>query len=306
VRLVVSKGKRPAVLPSAGAVVASIEVSDGPMGLLSVPGAMWVTAHDGDSVFRIDTSSNKVIAQVVVAKNGGQPGRMAFGDGKILASNYSSPKFALVDPVKNTLTAVHGGRYENCCDPAYGGGSFWLPEVSSGSDIADHLIRVDASGTVQADLHVPGAGGVTFGAGSVWGSSNGKVFRLDPATNKITARIAANVPFPRYAADSVWGLTASGKELVRIDPARNVVSASIRLPQAGGEVTATDNAVWVTEAAAAGQGSHLWKIDPVTNKVVGQVRLGHSDLMADLSATSDGSVWVSLFYSDLVLRVRPR
>jgi hypothetical protein len=39
---------------------------------------------------------------------------------------------------------------------------------------------------------------------------------------------------------------------------------------------------------------------------VGQVRLGHSDLMADLSAGSDGSVWVSLFYSDLVLRVRPR
>lgn len=303
VSLLVSKGKRPAVLPSVGTVVASLQVPS-PMGVFSVPGAVWVSEHDGDSIDRIDPSSNKVVAHVPVAKDGGQPARMALGGDTMLASNYSSQKLALVDPATNAIKKIVDGPFENCCDPTYGGGSFWLLEVSPGADVADHLIRLDPSGTVQANLHVPVAGGVTFGDGSVWGSSKGKVFRLDPATNKITARIAKNVPFPTYGAGSVWGVTESGNDLIRIDPASNAVSASIHLPRPGDVVVATDGAVWVADAADNGQGSRLWKIDPATNKVVGQVKLGHEDFI-NLSVGSDGSVWVALFYSDLVLRVHP-
>jgi len=117
------------------------------------------------------------------------------------------------------------------------------------------------------------------------------------------ARIATNVPSPLYGAASVWGLTASGRELVRIDPASNTVSASIRLPGPAGVLTVTDSAVWVGDD---GPGSHLWKIDPATNQVVGQVKLGPAgETFGDLSAGDDGSVWVSLFESERVLRVRP-
>jgi len=278
------------------------------MGLLSVPGALWVSAHDGDSIDRIDTSSNKVVAQVAVLNrsyDNGQPARMTFGDGTIFAQNYSTDTIALVDPATNTLKSIVHGPFDNCCDPTYGAGSLWLLEVSPAADAADHLIRLDSAGHVQAMFHVSVAGGLAFGAGSVWGSSNGKVFRLDPATNKITARIAADAPFPTFGAGSFWALSTSGRKLVRIDPESNAVSASIRLPGAGGLLAATDSGVWVTEATDEGQGSHLWKIDPATNKVVGQVKLVKKDALGDVSLASDGSVWVSLFYSDLVLRVHP-
>jgi streptogramin lyase len=144
-----------------------------------------------------------------------------------------------------------------------------------------------------------------FGAGSVWGSSDGKVFRLDPNTNQITARVPTTAVPIAFGAGSVWAVGDYGTKIVRIDPASNTVAADVHVPGLVSVLTASDSAVWAAEGPSDRPGSHLWKINPATNRVVGQVKLGHSSALDDLAVGDDGSVWVSLFDADLVLRVRP-
>jgi streptogramin lyase len=303
VGLVVSKG---APLASAGTVAARISVANSPHGLLALPGAVWVAAHRGDSIYRIDTASNSLVAHVVVTQDGGQPARMAFGDGTLFAMNYSGEAVSLIDPAHNTLKSTFRGPFENCCWPAYGAGSLWLLEFSSSSaQSPDRLVRLDPSGHVLMTVKLSDAFGLTFGAGSVWGSSGGQVFRLDPATNQIVAHISTDAGPIAFGAGSVWGLSANSTKLVRIDPATNRVSATIPLPTAGSVLTATDSAVWVAEGPPDAPGSHLWKIDPATNQVVGQVELGLASSLADVAVSTDGDVWVSAFDLDKVLRIHP-
>jgi YVTN family beta-propeller protein len=304
IALVVSKG---APLPSVGTVVARIPVPNAPLGLLALPGAVWVAAHRSDSVYRIDTASNTVVAHVVVAQGGEQPGRMTFGDGTLFAENYSGDAVSLIDPSLNTLKSVITAPLEDCCWPAYGAGSLWLLEFSSsGAQTPDRLVRLDPSGKVLTTMNLTSAFGLTFGAGSVWGASDGRVFRLDPTTNQIVARISTDAAPIAFGAGSVWGLSGDSRQLIRIDPASNSVSATIRLPAPGSAVTATDTAVWVAEGPGDSPGSRLWKIDPATNRVAGQVRLGGiPSALDDLAVGEEGDVWVSAFGTNQVLRVHP-
>ena len=304
VLLVVSKG---APLASVGTVVARISISSAPLGLLALPGAVWVAAHHSDSVYRIATASNAVVAHVVVAQGGEQPGRMTFGDGTLFAENYSGDAVSLIDPSLNTLKSVIQAPLENCCWPSYGAGSLWLLEFSSSSASSpDRFVRLDPSGHVLMTMEVSSAIGLAFGAGSVWGSSGGQVFRFDPTTNQIVAHIATDAAPIAFGAGSVWGLSEDSRQLIRIDPATNSVGATIRLPSAGSAMTATDSAVWVAEGPPDSPGSHLWKINPATNQVVGQVTLGGTpSALDDLAVGDNGDVWVSEFDTNKVLRIHP-
>jgi streptogramin lyase len=309
VGLVVSTGKP---LASAGTVVARISVPNAPLGLLALPGAVWVAAHHGDSVYRIDTASNQVVAHVVTPTQGGEePARMIFGNGTLFAVNYSGSAVSLIDPALNNLGSVIHAPFEDCCWPAYGDGSIWLVEFSSSTvSDADRLVRLDPSGQVLMTMNLSRGGGLAFGAGSVWGSSNGQVFRLDPASDHVVAQIATDATPIAFGAGSVWGLSADNSKVIRIDPTTNSVSATIKLPTVGGALAATDGAVWVTQTSpdSNGFGSLLWKIDPTTNQIVGEVKLGLGpvgDLLADVAVGSDGDVWVSGFDTNQVLRIKP-
>lgn len=273
------------------------------MGLAAVPGAVWVSAHHGASIARIDPSSNTVVAHVPVGK---LPGDMVFGDGTLFEEDFSGPEIRLVAPLGNSVESVIRAPDNNgCCRPVYGAGSLWLLGATTSSGVPDLLVRMDAAGRVLLSMPLASPGGLVFGSGSVWGSSDGKVFRLDPATNQITARIATTAVPLAYGAGSVWGITLDATSLVRIDATTNTVAATIHMPQLAAGVTATDTAVWVTQGPPGAPGAELWKIDPATNKVVGHVTLGGSSEIDDQTVSDDGSVWVSLFSANLVLRVRP-
>jgi streptogramin lyase len=290
-------------LPSVGSVVARIPVQDAPMGLVAVPGAVWVSAHHGASIVRIDPASNTVVAHLPVGK---LPGTMVFGDGTLFEADYSGPEITLVDPLRNSIESDLRAPYNSsCCLPAYGAGSLWLLRASTSTEVPDLLVRLDSSGRSLMSMPLASPDGLVFGSGAVWGSADGKVFRLDPATNQITARIATTAVPLAYGAASVWGITSNAENLVRIDPATNTVAATIHMPGLAAEVVATDKAVWVTQGPPGFPGAELWKIDPATNKVVGHITLGGSSEIDDVVVSDDGSVWVSLFAADLVLRVRP-
>src|SRR5262249_20061059 len=125
----------------------------------------------------------------------------------------------------------------------------------------------------------PGQGyiGVAVGEGSIWATNPNEdaVYRVDPASMKVTARIPVG-PYPwgvAVGADHVWVAIHHGTDhgaLQRIDPAPNQVDGELPLgpPNQGpGKVTTTDDAVWV----AVDGDNVLAKVDPDTLAVTKRI-----------------------------------
>jgi len=296
------------LLPSAGKVVATIRLHSGPIGAVSSGGAVWVAEHEAGTVARIDPATNTVVARVDIPS--GQPARLAAGPEGLWHLPYSDNTLQELDPAANTVStniSSIGEPGENCCLLAVGAGSVWVPKAHDG------VYRVDAhTHAVVAHVAIPNFDGSAFGYGSLWGASGGDVFRLDPATNSISARIPvpglAKVAIepgccPAYGVGlgAVW--VAAGAKVARIDPATNGIAKLIRTPGRIDFLATTDDAVW-----AVGQSSTLmttlWRIDPASNKVVASLPLARNDA-ADLVAGS-GSLWVTFFRDDKLLRIQPK
>jgi streptogramin lyase len=147
-----------------------------------------------------------------------------------------------------------------------------------------------------------------IGYGSVWVASGagGEVFRIDPETNTVLARIHA-LP-PGYGpfvggmratvvtgAGSVWAVNSDSARLIRIDPKTNRITARITLPHFPELITATDEAVWVYG------GNKLMRIDPARNSVGAEIPVS---LVYGLTS-SNGHVLVVEGYPPLLLVIEP-
>jgi streptogramin lyase len=299
--------RRVASLPTAGKIVATIHLHPGPMGTVFANDAVWVAEHNAGTVARIDPATNKVVRRVEIPS--GQPARLAAGREGLWHLPYSDNTLQELDPATNQVSADVpdlGEPDENCCSLAVGAGSVWVPKGHFG------LYRVDAaSHKVVAQIPIDNFFGSVFGLGSIWGTSGGNVFRLDPATNSVSARIAvpglAEVaiepgccPALALGLGAVW--VGAGKKVARVDPNTNTVSALISVPAPVDFVAASDDSVWVVGTIPNGA-TRLWRIDPATSKVVAALTLSFSGA-ADLTFAA-GSLWITLFHMDELIRVRP-
>jgi streptogramin lyase len=282
----------------------------GPLGAVSANGALWVAEHNNGTVARIDPGTNRVVARVSTPS--GEPARLAAGPEGLWHLPYSDNSLQELDPDTNQVSAQIssiGEPDESCCMLAVGAGSVWVPNAQDG------IYRVDASSRrVTAHIAIDKFFGSVFGLGSLWGISGADVFRLDPATNSISARIA--VPglsrfgldgqccaVPAAGAGAVW--IGMGKKVVRIDPTTNAVALAIGIPGTATFVAATDDAVWVVGTGPGpGLKTTLWRIDPTANKVVAALSLGTTSQPTDLISGA-GSLWITLFRQDKLLRVVP-
>src|SRR5690349_1918566 len=103
---------------------------------------------------------------------------------------------------------------------------------------------------------------------------------------------------------AVWAMSDIRSMLMRIDPARNTVTASIHVgPQPQG-IAVSPGAVWIANAG----GPSVSRIDPATNRVVATIRVGpnrvccaeHTNVIASPSA-----VWVAVPYWSRLVRIDP-
>jgi len=301
-------GRLSVKLPSAGTVVASIRLHVGPIGAVAANGAVWVAEHNAGTVARIDPATNKVVARVSIPS--GQPARFAVGPEGLWHLPYSDNTLQELDPATNSVSAHItdvGEPDENCCSPAVGAGSVWVPKAHDG------VYRIDAaSHAVVAHVPIQNFFGSVFGLGSLWGTSGGDVFRLDPATNSIAARIAVPglakaglddpgcCPALAVGPGAVW--VAVGKKVARIDPSTNGVVALTPVPGTVEYLAATDEGVWAL-GTTSNYTTTLWRIDPSANKVVAALPLSLSDA-GDL-APAFGSLWITLFRDNKIVRVQP-
>ena len=187
-----------------------------------------------------------------------------------------------------------------------GAGSVWV-----GVHRASAVSRIDpATNTVIATIAIdptpgstaavpPAAPGGGTGTGSiqavddaVWVADvGGFVWRIDPSTNRIVARV--DVPGLMgeagllEAAGSIWSLTGSGAR--RIDPTTNTLSGVLELGRPrccnGLQLAATDGAVWL------GSDQGAIRIDPVTDREVALTDIEPFGFGARPIGTSGGLVW---------------
>jgi hypothetical protein len=204
---------------------------------------------------------------------------------------------------RSAIVVVHDGRVARTVpisgDPAgaaFGAGSAWV--ATSAWQVRGRfghalLWRVRTSGRRVQRIVLPGdiTGAVAVGAGAVWitnGDYDGRLFRVDPAT----ARLTATIPLDGLASGvattpgAVW-VTLSNRDLLeRIDPSSGRVVARIPVGRGPFAVAAAGDRIWV---ANDGDGT-VSEIDARSNQIVAKaIQVG---LRAFAIAASGTRVWV--------------
>ncbi|HYZ76314.1 MAG TPA: hypothetical protein VE596_02970 [Gaiellaceae bacterium] len=299
-------------LPKAGTITTMIPVAGSPSGLIDAAGSLWVARHRAGAVARIDPATNRIVADVPISS--GLPTRFAFGAEGLWLENYSDSTVAQIDPATNRVVAQVAGAGENCCAVAVGADSIWAQQ----GDPPNVLTRIDArTKKVSANIPVRNFFGVLFAYDSAWGTSGANVVRIGPQTNAVVARVPVpglssapldtdtDLPWMAAGANSIW--VSAGRSVARIDPTTNRLVAVIPIvgvqSRTWSFLTASDSAVWVVGPRSDGS-AHLWRIDPATNTVVGELLLSKTSSVEGLTV-GEGAVWVSLFDTNKVLRITP-
>lgn len=161
--------------------------------------------------------------------------------------------------------------------------------VTSGR--TDHVVQLLAA-TNKVGLIVDVArpcSGLADGFGSVWSPSckDHAVLRIDPATGKVLAKIAADPANSEggitIGDGSVWMVTKPST-LVRIDPATNAIAKSIPLPSGSENPLFSNRFVWVSSY----EHDKLLKVDPTSGTIVATIPVGPKPRFLTAGA---GSIW---------------
>jgi virginiamycin B lyase len=146
---------------------------------------------------------------------------------------------------------------------------------------------------------------VLVASDSIWvsGSKPYSVQRIDPATNRIAAKV--RIPGEACAGlafgfGSVW-VPVCGKKplLARVDVHTNRISALLPIAPAGpeGGITASDDSIWMVTNK---DGTTLSRIDPATNVVRQKVSIPSGSYNP---LSRDRTVWITSFEKDLLTAV---
>lgn len=258
--------------------------------------AVWVSNKPRNSVTKLDPTTNKVAATIVV---GSKPcSGLAIGFGSLWVPNCGDQTVSRVDLKTDKVTATFSiGIADAEGGLAAGAGSIWMLTDKNGT-----LARIDpANNRVVAEIVVPAGSYCTaFGEGAVWitNTDANSVTRVDPNTNLVveTIPVGKTPRFLTIGEGSVWTLNQADGSVSRVDVKTNKVVATIEvgIPGGGGDIAAGEGSIWVTSF-----GFPLSRIDPATNKVVQQFKgEGGDAIRAGL-----GSVWLSNLRAGTVWRI---
>jgi streptogramin lyase len=226
--------------PAANRVSAAVEVPGGAFGIVVAAGAVWVTQHDPSQppgpapgvvgpgvVARIDARTNRLLAPVQLPST---PLTIRYGLDAIWVTGSGVSR---IDPRSGTVTGPLGSVGNVM---AVGARALWGTFANSGEDSG--VQRIDpATGRVVASITIPYGVLLAFGLGTLWAAQDaastasgagesasvkpGKLYRIDPATNRVLGR---PVPLPGIAPTAlavgegaVWVGELDGKTLTRFN-----------------------------------------------------------------------------------------
>jgi YVTN family beta-propeller protein len=262
--------------------------------------AVWVSAGQLDTIFRLDVKTNEVAAKVVVGKR--PCSGLIAGFGSVWAPSCGdknqgiAPTLGRVDTKTNTLVAtIPVGPAESEGGIAASPDAIWLV-----TDKAGKMSRIDPNtNAVAATIDVPaGSASVVYGDGAVWVTTPAAnmLTRVDAKTNKVTdsIEIGKGPRFVTFGAGSVWTLNQGDGTVSRVDTKTRklVINIEAGMPGGGGEIGFGLGHIWTSIPQIP-----ICEIDPETNTVIRQwtgaggdsIRAGHGSVF--LSNLSAHNVW---------------
>jgi YVTN family beta-propeller protein len=289
-------------------VVATVPVRGTPLAVAVGAGAVWTVAADANQVVRVDPATGEVTARIPVPDG---PSRLTVTPDAVWVLSPPDNSVSRIDPATNRVAGtVPVGRQAQGMTAA--AGSLWVS-----NNLDDTVTRIDrASGRVLATIPVgrePQS--LVAAGGAVWVAlpAGERLGRIDPAHNRVTpvpvgGCCAGELAVGHGALWAIW----DGK-LVRVDPGSGTAVARIDLPRTEPvlpyQVVVAAGSVWVTGASTEpGTAEVLWRVDPVSNRVTGQLRLGTSSArrIPVTVAAGNEELWVASASAGSLLRLDPR
>jgi hypothetical protein len=244
-------------------------------------GALWL-GMDSGAILRVNPSDGTTIAEIAPTSTDGLFD-LAVGGGAAWTLHGvpgASTSLVRIDTAANTAgEPIAAGDGISFFDIDADSDAVWL--VGSSPMKATTLYAVDpATGSIEDEEIEMVIDGIAAGDGAVWLA--GTIFpdgavgvpgvgRFDPATGELTTIELSGEPRAiAIGSGGVWaaaGLGPDGSTLYRIDPATNVLAATIPLGEAtSGRITVSTGAgaVWVTTDTAT------YAVDPANDSLAGE------------------------------------
>ena len=258
-------------------------------GLATGGGSVWVGGLGSGDVIRVDPATGKVVARVSV---GARVFNLAAAPGAVWAIDNALSTAVRVDTKTANVTARVPVGFQPY-DIEWGFGSAWVANAGDGT-----VWRITNGKVVKKIKGGAEPNGLTAYRGALWVSDHtlGKVVRIDPATNRITATV--KIP----GADWITGL---GDNIYVSQETNQVSRISVTTLRVTGIAKVARNPLGSTIV-----GKQLWVpcidanevdvVDPATMKVVAR-RSAAGGPIAVLSAF--GHTWVSQSTGTKLLRL---
>ena len=235
-------------------IVQTIGLGEQATDLVESAGSVWVATGIDNTLVQLDAHSGGIHERLHLSSRDQTASAHAVTAGAGAIWITSGAEVLKIDPKSGSVIARIG-----CClganDVAVGGGSVWIVDVG---EVVFRASQADLHKTGGVDLGVaPGA--VTFAFGSPWlvfPSNFGRritLAELDPQTVQVldSTSIGPSEGYPptmelTSGAGDIWVTSFDAGTLVRVDPRRGIVKATIHLGHHPFGVAFGANRIWVT------------------------------------------------------------
>jgi DNA-binding beta-propeller fold protein YncE len=246
-----------------------------PYGVAVGEGSVWVTEYEPGYLVRIDPATNKIVARIHV---GPHASHVLIQDGSAWVLDDLGIALIRVDVASNKVAdriPLRGWP----SDLAGSAGSVWVTMESNAlPTLHGELMRIDTATSAVTSTQINGVpAGIVLGGGAVWVSSMllepTSIFRIDPATNRVVARIETGHPISAplaYGDSGLWVANSDGF-LTHIDSRTNKVVGNFDVGSPEwAAMLAVGKDLWIS----APLDNILARFDPVTGTVTRTLRAG--------------------------------
>jgi DNA-binding beta-propeller fold protein YncE len=188
-------------------------------------------------------------------------------------------------------------------------GSVWVTlgtsaNLNRAAPILSELVRIDTATKARTIIMIDGlAAGVTVGGGAVWVSTillePMSIFRIDPATDRVVARVETGraVSGPLAFGDSALWVANNDGYLTRIDSRSNKVTGNFELGSPEwAAMLAVGKDLWIS----APLDNILARFDPTIGAVASTVRAGGRP---QVFARLGSDIWVANYVDGTVTKL---
>jgi serine/threonine protein kinase len=281
--------------PRTEKLAATIPMGSEPAGVAVGEGSVWVINQGDKTLAQIDPKANTVTRTISLPK---APSAIAVGNGSVWmiqgTQGVPGPWLWRYDPSTRSFGAASDVKLVPF-SLAVGEGAVWVEDFAHQPDV---LVRIHpASGRLLGSVPGCPCGAPVFGEGSAWASADDGIhkwiYRLDPRTNRILARIVLSFhpgsshgyKYEIAAGEGgIWVGNSLSDSVIRIDPSANRLAGTFPTGRTPAAVAVGAGAVWVANS----RDGTVTRYEPKTADI-STIKVGGTPV--DL-AVGEGGVWV--------------